>query len=130
MMAPANILNLLSENRAMHLPSLRKILSEVLCSFLTGISLEQYGHFQLVCGNEYPSISKMRLNFQSTKIRPTSIMERGRVCRLNIGAVTGKEWVCSTALDLIILVRFYFLLTLLIFLYSHGAILFLRFFNS
>ena len=124
MMAPANILNLLSENRAMHLPSLRKILSEVLCYFLTGISLEQYGHFQLVCGKEYPSMSKMRLNFQSTKMRPTSMMSK-RMCWDDYGTGSslqtehwGSYWegmglLYCMGFD-IILVRFYFLLNLLI----------------
>ena len=70
MIAAANILNLLREKRAIHFPNLKKILSVGLFYLLTLISLEQYGHFQLVFGKEYPNISKMILNFQLTKIRP------------------------------------------------------------
>ena len=70
-MAAATILNLLSENKAMHLPNLMKMLSEVLFYFLTATSLEQTGHFQWVCGNEYPSINRMMLNFQFININPT-----------------------------------------------------------
>ena len=71
MIAAANILNLLRENKAIHFPILIKILSDGLFSLLTLISLEQKEHFQLVLGKEYPNMSKMILNFQLTNMRPT-----------------------------------------------------------
>ncbi len=75
-MAAANILNLLSENNAIHLPILKIILSERLFYLLTLIYLVQYGHFQLVLGNEYPNMRRMMLNFQLRKMSPTSRIKR------------------------------------------------------